>query len=221
MKSYTIKRTREKLLKWLHTEDGWKWLQANYTPESAKPKKMSYTIAEIKKMKKRKTIKDIEGWGGMYAVTCDGKVYSLRSERFLKPRLTQSGYYRVYLVHKKRRKHVAVHRLVSEAFIPNPNNYPQVNHLDGDKQDNHFSNLEWCTSKENIHHGIKMGLIDPKKGIAVGQFTLGGKLVAEFRSLVEAGRRIHCCRHGISDYLNGLKETVAGYKWKSLEELQK
>jgi len=63
MKSYTIKRTREKLLKWLHTEDGWKWLQANYTPESAKPKKMSYTIAEIKKMKKRKPLKTLRDGG--------------------------------------------------------------------------------------------------------------------------------------------------------------
>lgn len=68
------------------------------------------------------------------------------------------GYLHVYLYNNGKRTTANIHRLVAEAFIPNPNNLPQINHKDTNKQNNHIDNLEWCTAKENTQHAIKNGL---------------------------------------------------------------
>lgn len=89
-----------------------------------------------------------------YLVTECGKVYSKISQRFLTPTLNDSGYLVLGLAYKTKR----VHRLVAEAFIENPHCKPEVNHIDGDKTNNHKDNLEWVTSKENKEHAWAMKL---------------------------------------------------------------
>ena len=95
--------------------------------------------------------------GYPYYVTEDGRVYSLHSNKWVaisehNNRKTATKYRSVSLHWKGKQKRALVHRLVAEAFIPNPENLPEVNHKDMDKSNNHVSNLEWCTHAENCQH---------------------------------------------------------------------
>ncbi len=83
-----------------------------------------------------------------YKIFPDGKVFSNNRNKFLKPRLTNRGYLQVNLGGKQ----IYVHQLISDLFIPNPNNYKIINHINGDKTDNRVQNLEWCTQLENVLH---------------------------------------------------------------------
>ena len=112
----------------------------------------------------------IKNWEERYEVSDSGEVRSwyygvkkLDIPRPLKIKKDKYGYCAVSLHHKDVKKSYTVHRLVAEAFIPNPKNLPQVNHIDGDKNNNSVQNLEWCTNRENIVHAYKSGLISRKK----------------------------------------------------------
>lgn len=92
-----------------------------------------------------------------YSVTEEGQVYSWVSLKWLKQEISNVGYKRVCLSRKGIATKVSVHRLVAEAFVPNPNGLPHVNHLDNDKTNNRTANLVWCTPKENSEHMVKQG----------------------------------------------------------------
>lgn len=99
-----------------------------------------------------------------YLVNEWGDVYSLRSKKFIAQRLDRYGYPRVNLYEGTKIHTVTVHRLVAKAFVPNPHNYPEVNHIDGNKTNNHVSNLEWVNSSRNQIHAFILGLQKPKFG---------------------------------------------------------
>ena len=114
--------------------------------------------------------KDIDGFEN-YQISNYGKVKSkerlvsnacrsyLKPEQILKTHVMKCGYLAVVLRDSEQKKHLLkVHRLVAEHFIPNPNGLPQVNHIDGDKTNSNFENLEWCTPKQNTNHAIENGL---------------------------------------------------------------
>lgn len=85
-----------------------------------------------------------------YKVSSWGRVFSVSAKKFLKPEVHYKGYLRVDLYDKNgNRIHAKIHRLVANAFVPNPQNKPHVNHIDGNNQNNSFTNLEWVTNKEN------------------------------------------------------------------------
>ena len=81
-------------------------------------------------------------------------MFNKKTGVFLVPETTEKGYLRVDLMRNGERKHMKVHRLVAETFIPNPHRKPQANHIDGNKQNNSISNLEWVTNDENRKHAI-------------------------------------------------------------------
>lgn len=92
-----------------------------------------------------------------YTITGRGDVYG-KSDNLLKHDITHDGYHRVTLYKDNKPKHCPVHRLVAETFIPNPENKPTVNHIDGNKANNSISNLEWSTHSENSQHAYDNGL---------------------------------------------------------------
>jgi hypothetical protein len=116
--------------------------------------------------------KDIEGFENLYQVSNFGNVKSLQhytiksngviqnfKERILQPGNMTSGYCFVGLTRNKKCKNFAVHRLVAKAFIPNPNNFSDINHKDGNKKNNHVENLEWTTRSKNLKHAVNNGLV--------------------------------------------------------------
>lgn len=107
-------------------------------------------------------MKKIKGWEGYFVTEC-GKIYSDKSNIFLKPRKTKKGYEQVTLSSgQNNRKQESVHRAVAEAYLGNPPEGCVVNHIDGNKGNNHYKNLEWCTQSENVKHSYRLGLQDKR-----------------------------------------------------------
>ena len=138
--------------------------------------------------------------------------------REVKPVLDKgNGYYLVTLSNQGKKSNKYIHRLLATHFIPNPLNKPQVNHIDGNKQNNVLSNLEWATSQENSKHAVDTGLCDArrqKQEVAVLQYDLNGNLVREHVSLHEAGRATNIAWQNISKVVRGLRPRAGGYIWK-------
>lgn len=149
--------------------------------------------------------RDIEGYEGLYQISSFGRVKSLKGKdvRILKLGTTKKGYKSVGLQVNGNHKTCVVHRLVAKAFIPNPNSYPCVNHKDESKDNNHVSNLEWCTVLYNNTYGTvrkRQSLSSPKDRV-VCVYDLNGNFEREFHSVREAARFYnakhsvicHCC----------------------------
>lgn len=120
-----------------------------------------------------------------YFVDEFGKVFTKIYDRELKGEISIQGYRRVRLGPLGK---FAVHRLVAELYCENPHNFPQVNHIDGDKLNNHFINLEWCTAKHNIIHSHKNKLVNLCNGTKSNLAKLIDSQVLEIRSLHEQGK---------------------------------
>lgn len=136
-----------------------------------------------------------------------------------KPSDNGKGYMFLWLYQKSDRVRVYLHRLVAEAFIPNPENKPTVNHINGDKTDNRVENLEWATYKENNVHAVAIGLNrNLGGGKPIIQKTLDGMFVAEFKSASEASRLTKISRSAIQEcckpFRDGQGHTAGGYKWE-------
>lgn len=168
--------------------------------------------------------KDIEDQEGHYLISTLGLVKSLkrRREKILKPAILR-GYSSVSLCHGKSKRHY-VHRLVAIAFIPNPENKPQVNHKKGIKLDNRASELEWCTASDNQLHSFrelgtkptwtgKFGKDNPNSK-PVSQYSKEGKFINTFVSQSEAGKITGIANGIISLACSGKKESAGGYLWK-------
>lgn len=196
--------------------------------------------------------KDIKGCEGRYQISNYGNVKSLSryvsnhtgkllvKEKLLKQRPDKKGYMRIDLKYNNGiKRYLGVHRLVADAFIDNPNNKPQVNHIDGNKSNNNVSNLEWCTCVENMGHAFRTGLIklntrknrkkidkrnkypgrQPKSVVKINLRT--GEIIAEYGSISEAALSVNgnpsniagCChkRYG--------RKSVCGFGWEFRKEV--
>ena len=162
--------------------------------------------------------KDIKGWEGLYKVSNLGNVYGCKKKHLLKF-ADRNGYCMVKLQNNGRNKTYAVHRLVAQSFIPNPENKPQVNHINTIKTDNRVENLEWCTSNENLKHAFKNGLIDISKmtditSKRVCQYSRNGDLITTWKSLSEASRNLNVQIGNITKCCQGKIHTTGGYIWR-------
>ena len=160
-----------------------------------------------------KEIKDFEN----YVVHSDGKIYNKRGKSICEWK-DNVGYLQVKLFKDGKMYYRRVHRLVAEAFIPNPNNLKQVNHIDGDKTNNDISNLEWCNNKENTKHGYENNLYHSKHRsikIEVYKKNTNNKLY-EFKSIRETANTLNINRKTLSRILFDDKENNYDYDFKAI-----
>lgn len=178
--------------------------------------------------------KPVKGYEGYYEVSFDGKVrsvervtpfgrgYVMKPRTVLTPSVDKDGYYKVGLSKDGKKRRYFVHRLVAEAFLPNPENLPIVNHKDGNKQNNRADNLEWCTRSHNDKHAFSIGLRKPHCGgtsKAVAQIIPEtGQIVKVYRSISEASRETGISVTHISDCANGKRNISKGFKWAFVGE---
>lgn len=189
---------------------------------------------------KSKMISEIQGFENCYGYEIyeNGEVHSYikrnsgiqkEPQKILKGYPNTKGYLLVDL--SSCRRAVKIHRLVALAFIPNEEKKSQVNHLDGNKQNNEVNNLQWVTNGENQKHAFKMGLNTAHKKEknyqylgehenckSVRQLDLDGNLIAIHKSLSIAGRSLNKGYSSISKVCNGKIKTAYGYKWEFLEK---
>ena len=162
-----------------------------------------------------------------YEVTTTGEVINTKTGRVLKPFKSKKGYLQVSLSKNGKEKIFLIHRLVAEAFIPNPENLPQVNHKDEDKTNNYVGtresnytdgNLEWCTHEYNQNYGtrnkrIAIMNINGIQSKTVLQLRKDGSLVRIWPSAREVQRQLHFNQGNINQCCLGKRHSANGYKW--------
>ena len=175
---------------------------------------------------KKEYWKPVVGYEGLYEVSNWGRVKSLdrwkssknNSKTFIKGRILKpandgQGYLQVVLYKNGYKKTFKVHRLVAEAFIPNSDNLPEVNHKDEQKDNNIYTNLEWCDRKYNVNYGTGLKRMSEKLSKPVLQYTLDGELVKEWSSARECDRNGFCSQH-VAACCRGELKHHKGFIWK-------
>lgn len=168
--------------------------------------------------------KDIKGFEGLYQVSNYGQIKSLKwnhSNTIKLLTLTNNqGYMRTYLFKDKIKYSKYVHDLVAEAFIPNPNHYTEVNHIDENKENNFYLNLEWCNKKYNSNYGNRNKLISQNSAMLrpILQYDLGDNFIKEYPCIISAVKELGIRSSGISNCCAGRYSQSGGYKWKYKEE---
>ena len=174
-----------------------------------------------------------KGFEGFYEVSNEGRVrslavYNAQRKKVYKRKMpvlkkietTKDGYKRVLLCHYGVHHHCSVHRLVAQAFIPNPDNLPCINHKDEQPSNNKVSNLEWCTHKYNSNYGTLPQRISKRMSenhptaMRVCQYDMDGNFIRSFKSQREAARSLGIRGENISRNIKGKYKHAGGYIWK-------
>ena len=150
-------------------------------------------------------MRDIKNYEGLYAVTSCGRVWSYKRQKFLKPGTDKNGYLIIGLCRDGQRKWYLIHRIVAETYIPNPNNLPEVDHIDNDKNHNYVNNLQWLSHKDNSRKGRNKPIL---------QFDLDGNFIREWECTADVGKKV---KDNICHCLKGNQKTAYGYIWKYKE----
>ncbi len=176
--------------------------------------------------------KDIKDFEGVYQISTWGRLKSYKRDPkgyILSVKDKNGNYLSVVLKHKGKRRSVKIHRLVAEAFIPNPDLKPEVNHKDTKKQNNHYQNLEWVDRLENVEHCLKHKrfFLLPmvrynrfERPKPIYQFSLSGSFIAKYHNAGEASAYSGVCKRNIlqvaskTEYKPGhYRKQAGGFKW--------
>jgi len=167
--------------------------------------------------------KDIPEYEGLYQVSNLGRVKALEryvknhskmqklNEKIKKNSIKKNGYASTILWKENKYCNVLIHRLVAEMFIPNPNNLPQVNHKDGNKQNNNVENLEWCSSEYNINHAFDNSLINTRKKILQ---IKNNKIIKIWGSILQIEKELGISNSNIVSVCKGKRKSARGYQWR-------
>ena len=150
-------------------------------------------------------MRDVKGYEGLYAVTSCGRVWSYQRKKFLTPYTDGNGYLKIKLSKDGKRNQYRIHRLVAEAYIPNPYNLTDVDHIDNDRTHNYLNNLQWITHKDNVRKGRNKPIL---------QYTLDGEFVREWPSAMDVGKEV---QSNICTCLKGRTNSAYGSIWKYKE----
>lgn len=180
--------------------------------------------------------KDIKDFEGLYQVSNLGRVKSLKLNRelIMKPTKEVNGYLTINLTNNDgKHKKFLIHRLVVEAFIPNPDNKPQVDHINTDTTDNRVENLRWVTPMENTNNPLTLKHIGEFNKInrywtgkyskehpqskPILQYDLDGNFIREWNCTMDAHRELHIGFTSISNCLKNRSKMAGGFVWKYIE----
>lgn len=165
--------------------------------------------------------RDVKGYEGKYQVSNLGNIRGLdRKDNFGRPikgkmlaqRAQKNGYMTVKLRSNGIQKTFRVHRIVADAFCDNPNNLPEVNHIDENKKNNRANNLEWCTRQYNCSYGSGLEKRKEKYSHKCAQIK-EGKVIAEFPSMIEASRKTGVPFSSIQRCISGRYKSSHGFQW--------
>lgn len=161
--------------------------------------------------------KEIPGYNGRYLISQTGVIYSRYLKREMKPANRGNGYYFVRLCNKGEMKNLMIHRLVAAAFVPNPNGLTGIDHIDGNKKNNVYTNLRFVSHLENMRNPNtepkRFEAIRKKQGIPVMAF-LNGKCIGKYSCLMEAARDLGLSCSHIAKHLKGYFTHVKGYEFR-------
>lgn len=193
---------------------------------------------------KKEIWKDVIGYEELYEVSNLGKlrhkdvlVDDIKNNRkmhikqkYMKPCLGKRGYY-VYVVSKNnKKKHLPIHRLIAIHFIPNPNDYPVINHINGNKLDNRIENLEWCTYSHNNSEAFRIGLrktdyensgfkkYNDSIKKKINQYDMNMIFIKSWNSIQEASETLNICSSHICRCCKGKIKSIKGYKWRYADD---
>lgn len=172
----------------------------------------------------------VKGYENLYLVSSKGRVKSLHKlkfskcknkDRMLRQVLLDTGYKQVVLSKESKTSSFRVHVLVANAFLPNPNNYPVVNHKDENRQNNNVENLEWCTQRQNLLHSNvieKMLNATHKNRCKPVAIYKNGRLIRECSSATDAARFLNDFQQNVSNCCHGKAKSVKGYQCKFINK---
>lgn len=178
----------------------------------------NFTSAHETSNKRTEEWKPIPDYEGLYMVSNFGRILNVRTGVFVcQYNKGRHLYYKkVELWKDKKMKRYPVHRLVALAFIPNPNDYPQINHIDENPQNNYIENLEWCDARHNTNHGKRNIKSSTSNCNAVGLYSESGELLDIFRSTRQAAFEMGMSAERVKRICQGVAELKGNYTLRYL-----
>lgn len=159
----------------------------------------------------------LKGFEGKYNVRDNGEIINLHTGKSICQWIDNVGYLQVSLLYNNKKYYRRVHRLIAESFIDNPTKLPQVNHINGDKRDCNYNNLEWINNKDNTQHGYDNGLYHSKRRkIQIEVYDKQGNYINTYESIRQTAEQLNINRKTLSRILFDNKTNNYDYDFKAI-----